>query len=93
MCSSNSLYLLTFSLELSNEGLNIQVITVINKSLTEYMRQSIQVSRGKREGFLTTVKESIKTTLKAQIRRLKFYSSNSTSTGSDHFDLIRDVTF
>lgn len=40
-----------FSLELSNEGLNIQVINVINKSLTEHMRQSIQVSRGKREGF------------------------------------------
>lgn len=57
------------------------------------MRQSIQVHRGRRQGFLPTGKESVKLTLKAQIERLKFYSSNSSSTHSNHFGLIRDVTF
>ena len=92
MCPSNSVYLFTLYMDLSNEALNLQVITVINNSLTECMRQSIQVYRGKRQGFLTTGKESVKPTLKAQIRRLKFYSSNSSSTSSDHLGLIRDVT-
>lgn len=90
---SNSVYLLTLYMDLLDEGLNLHVINVINNSLTEYMRQSIQVCRGKKQRFLTTSEESIKPTLKAQIRRLKFYSSNSSSTSSDHFGLIRDVVF
>lgn len=90
---SNSVYLLTLCMDLSNEGLNLRIINVVNNNLTEYMRQSIKVYRDKRQGFLTTGKESVKPALKAQIRRLKFYSSNSSSTHSNHFGLIRDVTF
>lgn len=85
MCPSDSMYLLTFYMDLSSEGLNLQVINVINNNLTEYMRQSIQVCRGKRQRFLTTGKESVKPPLKTQIGRLKFYSSNTNSTSSNDF--------
>lgn len=85
MCPSNSVYLLTSYMGVSNEGLNLQVINVINSNLTEYMKQSIQVCRGKRQQFLTTGKESVKPLLKTQIGRLKFYSSNSSSTSSNNF--------
>jgi len=57
MCLSSSVYLLPLSMDLPNEGLNLQVINVLSNSLTEHMRQSIQVCRGKRQGVLTTGKK------------------------------------
>lgn len=89
MCPSNSVYLLTLCMDLST----IQVINVIINSLIECTRQSVQVCRGKRQGFLTTGKKSGKPTLKAQVRQLKFCNSNSSGTSSHHFGLIRDVMF
>lgn len=35
MCPSSSVYLLTLCMDLSNEGLNLQWINVINNNLTE----------------------------------------------------------
>lgn len=93
MCPSSTVYLLTLCMRLSSDGLNLQVINMINNNLTKYMRQFIQVHRGKSQEFLTTGEESIKPTLKAHVRRLKFYSSNSSSTSSKHFGLIKDVKF
>lgn len=93
MCPSSTVYLLTLCMRLSSDGLNLQVINMINNNLTKYMRQFIQVHRGKSQEFLTTGEESIKPTLKAYVRRLKFYSSNSSSTSSKHFGLIKDVKF
>lgn len=80
-------------MDLSNEGLNLQVINVINNSFREYMRQSVQICRGKRQGILITCEKSVKPTLKAQKRKLKFYGSNSSGSTKDHSDLIRAVMF
>lgn len=93
MCPSSIVYLLTLCMSLSSEGLNLQVINMINNNLTKDMSQFIQVHRGKSQEFLTTGEESIKPTLKAHVRRLKFYSSNSSSNSSKHFGLIKDVKF
>lgn len=63
MCPSNSVYLLTLCMDLSNEGLNIQVINVIINSLTEYMRQSVQVRRGKRQVFFKLLVKNLENLL------------------------------
>lgn len=90
-------YLLTLYMDLSNEGLNLQVINVINNSFMEYMRQSVQICRGKRQEILITCKVQTLTTyystFKVQIRKLKFYSGISSSSRKDHSSLIRDVMF
>lgn len=86
-------YLPTLYMDLSNEGLNLQVINVINNSFRQYMRQSVQICRGKRQEILITCKGSVKPTLKVQKRKLKFYSGHSSSSRKDHSGLIRYVMF
>lgn len=64
-------YLLALSMDLSNEGLNLQVINMINNGFRECMRQSVQICRAKRQEILITCKESIKPTLKVLKKKIE----------------------